>query len=1151
MPAIRADVVILGAGPTGCAAALAFSRAGREVLLLEADPRRHDRISLEWIHPVALSMLQKLGVELEPPRPFPTGRGWALLPDDGSEPIVLPYPAGSQGMALPHDVLVETLREHAARAPGVRYVPWARATRVEGKAVSYERRAQGGRVDVATVDAELVVGATGRDRTAFATEAVHAMPCSRLVGFVLRDAGELPFEGFQHIAPGGSGPVVLHRLSPREIRVVLDVPMRVALPAAGTEARAILLEETYGSMIPEPLRPAFRRALRAGDVEVCPNIVSPRQDLDRRGPLGTSRLALAGDALGVPPPLTSLGLVLALLDVEALVSCDSLADYARQRLRNSRVPELIAFALYEVLADSSPSSAAVRAAVFRMLRAHPEERLETMALVSGQNPSRLAFGRSFAAMLLRGARDLVVGSVRSGRIADAARLALETSERLGWLLGGTLGLTDAVAGAGPRSAEERYGAALRAARSSAEVVGLDLPSKRVSAHAPIATADALERAVRALLDEQAEDGSFEGEVVWCAMLPAQYVLAMHVLGRPISELRRKRLLRQFEHTRDAQGTWGLHRVSEPYLFVTVLVYVAARLLGIEPNDPLLEPARRMLEREGGAVAVPSWGKLWLALVGLYEWDGVPPVLPEIWSLPTSAPIHPSRYYCHTRNIYLAMAVLYGERVVARPDARILALREELFPGGYANVDWTRARTTLRAADLHAPPSPALRAIFTACALFDRTFASPSSAPGPRQRTLAELREQIRYEMRSTHYTCISPVSGLLGMIALHAADPDDPDLARALDAFEGWIWEDDEDGLRVAGARSASWDTAFALQALSAARAHVVPHARLEAAMHQADGFLASQQVTERTGREAEHFRLDPRGGWCFAGVWHGWPVSDCTAEAVLARLSLPEPAIGQPELTRAVEFILRTQCSDGGFGSYEARRVDLPLEWMNPAEMFGDSMTEKSYVECTASCIAALAAVRRKRPGILADAVETAIHRAAACLRRAQELDGSWLGVWGVHRIYGTMFGIRGLRAAGAPPHDSAIRRACAFLLSRQRPDGGWGEHFSSIAAGRYVEHPEGQVVQTAWALTALLEAEEPDFAALERAARFLVQAQASDGTYPRQDPEGLFFHTALLDYELYRRYFPVWALGLFEDRARQRARRSTIESDRRAHPA
>ena len=32
------------------------------------------------------------------------------------------------------------------------------------------------------------------------------------------------------------------------------------------------------------------------------------------------------------------------------------------------------------------------------------------------------------------------------------------------------------------------------------------------------------------------------------------------------------------------------------------------------------------------------------------------------------------------------------------------------------------------------------------------------------------------------------------------------------------------------------------------------------------------------------------------------------------------------------------------------------------------------------------------------------------------------------------------------------------------------------------------------------------------------------------------MFFHTALLDYELYRRYFPVWALALYETRRKAR---------------
>ena len=38
--------------------------------------------------------------------------------------------------------------------------------------------------------------------------------------------------------------------------------------------------------------------------------------------------------------------------------------------------------------------------------------------------------------------------------------------------------------------------------------------------------------------------------------------------------------------------------------------------------------------------------------------------------------------------------------------------------------------------------------------------------------------------------------------------------------------------------------------------------------------------------------------------------------------------------------------------------------------------------------------------------------------------------------------------------------------------------------------------------------------------------------GTWPKQDMTGVFFRTALLDYVLYRQYFPLHALGLYEQR-------------------
>ena len=58
----------------------------------------------------------------------------------------------------------------------------------------------------------------------------------------------------------------------------------------------------------------------------------------------------------------------------------------------------------------------------------------------------------------------------------------------------------------------------------------------------------------------------------------------------------------------------------------------------------------------------------------------------------------------------------------------------------------------------------------------------------------------------------------------------------------------------------------------------------------------------------------------------------------------------------------------------------------------------------------------------------------------------------------------------------------------------------------------------------------------ALREGARWLAGSQEPDGDWPSPLAAGVFFRTALLDYRLYRRIFPVQALALYE---RWRARR------------
>jgi lanosterol synthase len=649
---------------------------------------------------------------------------------------------------------------------------------------------------------------------------------------------------------------------------------------------------------------------------------------------------------------------------------------------------------------------------------------------------------------------------------------------------------------------------------------------------PEGASRSLQRGVAALIELQQTDGSWEGEVVWCPMLAAQYVLMSHITQTPLSAERRAAILQQFASTQLSSGVWGLHEQSHPYLFVTTLVYVAARLLGVEPSGPLLRPAQAFIQQQGGVVAIPSWGKFWLAMLNLYDWQGLNPVLPEVWQLPKALPFHPRHFYCHTRLIYLAMAYLYGRKFQLPLTPILQALRQELYPQGYGTVNFRTARSALRAEETFNPPGPVLKLIYWLTGWYERWHS-----PSLRATALADLIPAIRFELQTSSHTSISPVSGLLNIIALWLNDPNDADLTQAIQAFEGWIWQDQTAGLRIAGARSSTWDTSFAIQALQAAD----PHCEVATSLAQAQAFLVTQQIqsplpTFTQNIESKHLsRINPQGGFCFAGVWHGWPVSDCTAEALLALLDCPSLS---PERSQdAVQFLLRCQNPEGGFGSYERRPIRSTLEWMNPAEMFANSMTEHSYIECTASCLAALARFHQCYPQRLVHEVGTAIQRAGRWLRQQQKADGSWTGFWGVHFIYGTLFGIHGLLAAGATATDPAILRACHWLLSKQRADGGWGEHFQGCLTNRYVEHHDSQVIHTAWALMALLYADAADWDAIARGAAFLMSRQLENGTWAKQDPAGVFFQTSLLDYTLYRSYFPIWALGLYESR-RQKER-------------
>ena len=106
------DVVIVGAGPVGSLCAIAHARKGARIALLEANLKSSRRMAGEWLHPPAVRILHELGIELEEHPRSTRGRGFVVLPEDGSDPIVLPYANGSHGLSCEHEAVVSTLRNN-------------------------------------------------------------------------------------------------------------------------------------------------------------------------------------------------------------------------------------------------------------------------------------------------------------------------------------------------------------------------------------------------------------------------------------------------------------------------------------------------------------------------------------------------------------------------------------------------------------------------------------------------------------------------------------------------------------------------------------------------------------------------------------------------------------------------------------------------------------------------------------------------------------------------------------------------------------------------------------------------------------------------------------------------------------------------------
>jgi geranylgeranyl reductase family protein len=294
------DVAVIGAGPAGSASAIALARRGYQVALFDKKPFPREKLCGDFVNPINLPLLRRLGVEDEiKAQQHATVTHFRITSSSGAV-AESRFPSGAEGVAVGLG-LRRALLDHALARKAV---DSGAAVRLNSRVDELSRSASGWRfkADGESWRAKLLIGADGRNSWVAEQLGLNsgAATRGRSVGFQTRlkcpDAAQDRVE--VHLFPGGYAGLV--GLGGGELNLCLAIDRRF-LPRTAKRAFLVrcLAQNPY-------LKCVLERSSKIFEFCSAYPVYFPRRRCY------AERVLLAGDAARVSEPVTGEGIYFAM-----------------------------------------------------------------------------------------------------------------------------------------------------------------------------------------------------------------------------------------------------------------------------------------------------------------------------------------------------------------------------------------------------------------------------------------------------------------------------------------------------------------------------------------------------------------------------------------------------------------------------------------------------------------------------------------------------------------------------------------------------------------------------------------------------------------------------------------------------------------------